>query len=65
MDRHRFLGRSHPAHLLARCIRLLNVAAGLAKRAHAAPTARRARRALRSAHGAFRTVARDAARSSR
>lgn len=65
MARHPVPGQSHPAHLLARCIRLLNVAASLAKRAHAVKTARRARRALRSARGAFRTLAREAVRSPR
>ena len=51
-------------HLLARCILLLRVSINLAQQAHATGTARRLRRALRTARGAQRAMVREANRAS-
>ncbi len=51
------------AELLARCVFLLRLSIDLAQRAHATGTARRVRRALRTARHAQRTVARDVRRA--
>mgnify|MGYP006994439871 CR=1 FL=1 len=51
------------AELLARCVFLLRLSVDLAQRAHATGTAHRVRRALRTARGAQRAIARDVKRA--
>lgn len=50
--------------LLARCVRLAQASVELAKQAHAAGTARRLRRALRTARSDYRAAARRTRRRS-